>query len=131
MLVFKGAFGEMKERAETREGDEEEGAVGPVFEKRRQEKKGTAATQCCNMVVVGFLNQTAVILTKRSSSHPRGVRLESLNLSAALHDLVACGGPRLHSAALVVTVYMLYTGKAMMLLSVFQKRPPCIYLHPI
>ena len=66
-----------KERAEAGEGDEEageEGAVDPVFEKRRQEEKGTAATQCCNMVVVVFLNQTAVILTKRSSSHPRGVR---------------------------------------------------------
>ena len=84
-----------KERAETGEGDEEEGAVGPVFEKRRQEEKGTAATECCNMVVVVFLNQTAVILTKRSSSHPRGVRLESPNLSAALLDLVACGRPGL------------------------------------
>ena len=51
------------------------------------------------------------------------------NLPAALLDLVTCGGPRLHSAALVVTIYMLYTGKAMMLLSVFQKRPPCKYSH--
>ena len=33
-----------KEGAEIGEEDEEEGAVGPVFEKRRREEKGTAAT---------------------------------------------------------------------------------------
>ena len=82
-----------------------EGTVGPVSEKRRQEEKGKAATQDCNMAAVVFLSQTAVILTKRSSSHPCGVRLESPNLSAALLDLVACGRPGLHSAAIVMSVY--------------------------
>ena len=109
----------------------EEEAVDPVSEQRRQEEKGEAATQDRNMAVVVFLSQTAVILTKRSSSHPRGVRLESPNLSAALLDLVACGRPRLHSAAVVLSVYMPYSCIAMMLLSVFQTCPPCIYLHPI
>ena len=103
----------------------EEGAVDPVSEQRRQEEKGEAATKDRNMAVVVFLSQTAVILTKRSSSHPRGVRLESPNLSAALLDLVACGRPGLHSAVVVLSVYMPYSCTAMMLLSVFQKRPPC------
>ena len=58
---------------------------------RRQGKKGKAATEDCNMAAVVFLSHTAVILAKRSSSHPRGVRLESPNLLAALLDLVACG----------------------------------------
>ena len=134
-----------RERAEAGKGDDEEGAadlflrrrsrrkgaVDPVSEKRRQEEKGEVATQDCNTAAVVFLSQTAVILTKRSSSHPRGVRLESPNLSAALLDLVACGRPGLHSAAIVMSVYMLYTCKAMMLLSVFQTRPPCIYLSSI
>ena len=108
-----------------------EGAVDPVSEQRRQEEKGEAATQDRNMAVVVFLSQTAVILTKRSSSHPRGVRLESPNLSAALLDLVAYGRLGLHSAATVMSVYMLCSCKAMMLISVFQTRPPCIHLHPI
>ena len=82
-----------------------------------------------NMAAVVYLSQTAVILTKRSSSHPRGVRLESPNLSAALLDLVAYGRPGLHSAATVMSVYMLYSCKAIMLISVFQTRPPCIYFH--
>ena len=97
--------GESRERAEAVEGDDEEGAVDPVSEKRRQEEKGKVATQDCNMAVVVFLSQTAVILTKRSSSHSRGVRLESPNLSAALLDLVAYGRPGLHSAAIVMSVY--------------------------
>ena len=59
--------------------------------KRRQEKKDKAATQDCNMAAVVFLSHTAVILAKRSSSHPRGVRLESPNPFAALLVLVACG----------------------------------------
>ena len=80
------------------------------------------------MAVVVFLSQTAVILTKRSSSHPRGVRLESPNLSAALLDLVAYGRPGLHSAATVMSVYMLYSCKAIMLMSVFQTRP-LVYIH--
>ena len=105
----------------------EEEVVDPVSEQRRQEEKGEAATQDRNMAVVVFLSQTAVILTKRSSSHPRGVRLESPNLSAALLDLVAYGRPGLHSAATVMSVYMLYSCKAIMLISVFQTRPPCIY----
>ena len=58
---------------------------------RRQEKKYKAATEDCNMAAVVFLSHTAVILAKRSSSHPRGVRLESPNLFAALLDLVVCG----------------------------------------
>ena len=106
-----------------------EGAVDPVSEQRRQEEKGEAATQDRNMAVVVFLSQTAVILTKRSSLHPRGVRMESPNFPAALLDLVACGRPRLHSAAVVLSVSMLYSCIAMMLLSVFQTRPPCIYSH--
>ena len=105
--------------------------MDPVSEQRRQEEKGEAVTEDRNMAVVVFLSQTAVILTKRSSSHPRGVRLESPNLSAALPDLVAYGGSGLHSAAIVMCVYMLYSCKAMTLISVFQTRPPCIYLHPI
>ena len=83
------------------------------------------------MAVVVFLSQTAVILTKRSSSHPRGVRLESPDLTAALLDLVACGRPRLHSAAVVLSVYMPYSCIAMMLLSVFQTRPPVYIYIPI
>ena len=59
--------------------------------KRRQEKKDKVATRDCNMAAVVFLSHTAVILTKRSSSHPCGVRLESPNLSAALLNLAACG----------------------------------------
>ena len=61
------------------------------------------------MAAVVFLSQTAVILTERSSSHPCGVRVESPNLFAALLDLVACGRPGLHSAAVVVSMYMLYS----------------------
>ena len=80
-----------KGRAEIGEEDEEEGAVGPVFEKRGQEEESTATTQCCDMVVFVFPNHTAVILTRRSSSHPRGVRMESPDLFAALFDLVAYG----------------------------------------
>ena len=57
---------------------------------RRQEKKYKAATEDCNMAAVVFLSHTAVILAKRSSSHPRGVRLESPNPFAALLVLVAC-----------------------------------------
>ena len=45
----------------------------------------------CNMAAVVFLSHTAVILTRRSSSHPRGVRMESPDLFAALFDLVAYG----------------------------------------
>ena len=84
-----------------------EGAVDPVSEQRRQEEKGEAVTEDRNMAVVVFLSQTAVILTKRSSSHPRGVRLESPNLSAALLNMVACGRPRPHIAAVVMIVWML------------------------
>ena len=83
------------------------------------------------MAVVVFLSQTAVISTKRSSSHPRGVRLESPNLSAALLDLVTCDRPGLHSVAVVMFIYMLYSYKAMMLLSVFQTCPSCTYLRSI
>ena len=108
-----------------------EGTVGPVFEKRRQEKKGNAATQDCNMAAVVFLSQTAVTLTKRSSSLPRGARSDSPNLSAALLDLVTCDRPGLHSVAVVMFIYMLYSYKAMMLLSVFQTCPLCIYLRSI
>ena len=98
-----------KERAEAGEGDEEvgeEGAVDPVFEKRRQEEKGTAATECCNMVVFVYNNQTAVILTKRSSSYPCGLGLESLNLLAALPNVVTYGGSRPHIAPGIMIVYM-------------------------
>ena len=113
----------------SREEAGEEEVVDPVSEQRRQEEKGEAATKDRNMAVVVFLSQTAVILTKRSSSHPRGVRLESPNLSAALLDLVAYGRLGLHSAAVVMSVYMLCSCKAMMLISVFQTRPPCTYSH--
>ena len=58
---------------------------------KRQEKKDKAATEDCNMAAVVFLSHTAVILTRRSSSHPCGVRMESPNLFAALFDLVAQG----------------------------------------
>ena len=58
---------------------------------KRQEKKDKAATEDCNMAAVVFLSHTAVILTRRSSSRPCGVRIESPNLFAALLDLVACG----------------------------------------
>ena len=78
--------GESQEKAAA-----EEGAVGPVSKERRQEKKDKVATRDCNMSADVFLSYTAVILTKRSSSHPCGVRLESPNLSAALLNLAACG----------------------------------------
>ena len=65
--------------------------ASPVSDERRQGKKGNTATEYCNMAAVGFLSQTAVPLTKRSSSHPRGVRLESPNLSAALLYLATSG----------------------------------------
>ena len=78
--------GESQERA-----DAGEGAGSPVSKERRQEKKGEVATQVCSMSADVFLRHTAVLLRKRSSSHPCGVRLESPNLSAALLDLVACG----------------------------------------
>ena len=58
---------------------------------RRRGKKGKAVTKDCNMAAVVFLSHTAVILTRRSSSHPRGVRMESPDLFAALFDLVAYG----------------------------------------
>ena len=91
--------GEGLERADAGEGD-----VCPVSKERRQEKKDKVATQDCNMSADMFLRHTAVILTKRSSSHPCGVGLESPNLSAALLNLVACGRPRLHTAAVVMSV---------------------------
>ena len=75
--------------------------------KRRQEKKDKVATQVCNMSADVFLRHTAVILRKRSSSHPCGVGLESPNLSAALLNMVACGRPRPHIAAVVMIVWML------------------------
>ena len=78
--------GESQERTGT-----EEGAVGPVSKEGRQEKKGEVATQVCSMSADVFLRHTAVLLRKRSSSHPCGVGLESPNLSAALLNLVACG----------------------------------------
>ena len=68
-----------------------EGVVVLFPKEKRQEKKDKAATQDCNMAAVVFLSHTAVILAKRSSSHPRGVRLESPNPFAALLFLVACG----------------------------------------
>ena len=74
------------------------------LKERKQEKKGKVATQDCSMSAVMFLRHTAVILTRRSSSHPCGVGLESPNLSAALLNLVACGRPRLHTAAIVMSV---------------------------
>ena len=76
------------------------------LKERKQEKKGKVATQDCNMASAVFLSHTAVILTKRSSSHPCGVRLESPNLSAALPNVVAYGGSRPHIASVVMTVYM-------------------------
>ena len=78
----------------------------PVSKERRQGKKGTAATQYCNMAAVVFLSHTAVFLTRRSSSPPCGVGLESPNLSAALPNMVAYGGSRPHIAPVVMTVYM-------------------------
>ena len=105
--------------------------MDPVSEQRRQEEKGEAVTEDRNMAVVVFLSQTAVILTKRSSSHPRGVRLESPNLSAALLDLVAYGRLGLHSAVVVMSVYMPCSSLVLILLTVFQTRPPCIYLSSI
>ena len=69
-------------------------------------EKGTATTQACNVAAVVYFSQTAVILARRSSSHPRGVGLESPNLSAALPNVVAYGGSRLHIAPVVMTVYM-------------------------
>ena len=95
-LVFGG---ESREKASAGEG-----AVPPVSEERRQGKKDKAATRDCNMSAVVFLSYTAVILTKRSSSHPCGVRLESPNLSAALLNLAARGCPRPHTAAVVMFV---------------------------
>ena len=88
-----------------------EGVLGlwgcPVSkEKRGQAKKGTATTQACNMAAVVYFSQTAVILARRSSSHPRGVGLESPNLSAALPNVVAYGGSRPQIAPVVRTVYM-------------------------
>ena len=67
-------------------------------------KKDKVVTRDCNMSADMFLRHTAVILTRRSSSHPCGVGLESPNLSAALLNLVACGRPRLHTAAVVMFV---------------------------
>ena len=78
--------GESQERVGTGEG-----VVGPVSKEGRQEKKDKVATRVCNMSADVFLSHTAVTLTKRSSSHPCGVRLESPNLSAALLNLAACG----------------------------------------
>ena len=40
----------------------EEGAVGPVSRKRRQEEKDKTATQVCNVSADVFLRHTAVIL---------------------------------------------------------------------
>ena len=56
------------------------------------------------MAAVEFLSHTAVILTRRSSSHPCGVGLESPNLSAALPNMVAYGGSRPHTAVVVMPV---------------------------
>ena len=58
------------------------------------------------MAAVVFLSHTAVILMRRSSSHPCGVGLESPNLSAALPNMVTYGGSRPHNAPVVKTVYM-------------------------
>ena len=91
--------GESREKASAGEG-----AVPLVSEERRQGKKDKAATRDCNMSAVMFLRHTAVILTRRSSSLPCGVGLESPNLSAALLNVVACGRPRPHNAAVVMIV---------------------------
>ena len=84
----------------------EEGVAGPGSKGEEAEKKGEATTQDCIMAAAVYLSHTAVILTKRSSSRPCGVRLESPNLSAALPNVVAYGGSRLHIASVVMTVYM-------------------------
>ena len=94
--------GESQERTGT-----EEGAVGPVSKEGRQEKKGEVATQVCSMSADVFLRHTAVLLRKRSSSHPCGVGLESPNLSAVHLNLAACNGARLHTATVVMTEWML------------------------
>ena len=83
-----------------------EGVVVLFSKKRRQEKRYKAATQVCNMAAVVYLSHTAVILARRSSSHPCGVGLESPNLSAALPNVVAYGESRPHIAPVVRTVYM-------------------------
>ena len=87
-FFFLGQEGE-REAGPVTEGEsqggvgEEEGAVDPVSERGRQEEKGKVATRDCNMSAVMFLRHTAVILEKRSSSHPCGLGLETPNLSAA------------------------------------------------
>merc|ERR1712002_97443 len=90
--------------------------ASPVSEERRQGKKGNTATEDCNMAAVGFLSQTAVSLTKRSSSHPRGVRLVSSILSAALLYLATSSWPRLQIAATVTSMKMLCSYLVLMLL---------------
>ena len=94
----------MESGGESREKvDVGDGAATPVPEEGRQEEKDEVATQDCSMAADMFLRHTAVILKKRSSSHPCGVRLESPNLSAALLNLAACGRARLHTAVDVKT----------------------------
>ena len=56
------------------------------------------------MAAAVFLSQTTVSLTKRSSSYPCGVRLETPNLAAALLYLATSGGPRLQNAAIVMSM---------------------------
>ena len=59
------------------------------------------------MTAVWLRNITAAILqSRRSSSHPRGVRLESPNLSAVFPNVVTYGGSRPHIAPVVMIVYM-------------------------
>ena len=82
------------------------GVLLSVSKERRQEKKGKATTEVCNMAAVVYLSHTAVILARRSSSHPCGTGLESPNLSAALPNVVTCGGSRPQIAPVVMTVYM-------------------------
>ena len=76
------------------------------LKERKQEKKDKVATQDCNMSADMFLRHTAVILKRRSSSRPCGMRLESPNLSEALLNLAASGRARLHTAADVKTECM-------------------------
>ena len=103
MLAFEGVLLKQEKGFQVCKGVFSEERC-PVSDERRQEKKGKAATQVCNMAAVVYLSHTAVILARRSSSHPCGVGLESPNLSAALPNVVAYGGSRPHIAPVVMIV---------------------------
>ena len=95
----------------------------PVSNDRGQEKKGKRPRKSAT-----WLRLCTSAIPQSSwqggrPTYPCGERLESPNLSAALPNMVAYGGSRLHIAPVVRTVYMPCSSLVFMMMSVFQTSP--------